>query len=118
VLQIDKGLGHQDCASQQYERKRRLKHDKSLLRKRRAVARGAVGSAQDFRRLCMGGQPRRAGAEENARRQRDQKCKAKNREGRAGSYGHISCIGKCESKNGVRCGIGNGQPGQAADAAQ
>ena len=118
MLQVGERFGHQNGSGEQDQGERGLKYDQSFLRQRRAVARGAVHAAQRLGRLCVRRQPRRTRAKENAGDQRDQKGKAKDGQRWTGVDGHVVRVGKCERKNGVRAGIGNGQSSQSADAAQ
>ena len=118
VFEIGERLGHEDCAGEQDERQRRLKNDESFLRKRRTIARGAIGAAQHFGRLRMGGEPCGRGTKEDAGDERDQKCKAEHGQRWAGVDGHVARVGKGERQNGARSGIGDGQSGESADATQ
>ena len=118
VLKIGQRLGHQDCAGEQDQRQRSLKDDQRFLRQRGAITGGAVDAAQRFGRLSMRRHPGGRDAEQDAGHQRNQKCKTEHSERWAGIDGQVARIRECKSENGVRSGIGNGQPGKAADATQ
>src|SRR5580658_6018155 len=70
MLKVPEALGEQASTDQEHQRNGGLQHDERLLRQRRAVASGAVHTAQSFRGVGVGSDPRGDDSEDESGEQR------------------------------------------------
>jgi hypothetical protein len=92
MLEIAQALGEQRGRGEQHERHGGLADDERLLHPGAAASDGAVGAAQGFGGICVGGHPCRSYAEEDACKDGDAEGEEEDGPGRRGADGDIVVV--------------------------
>src|SRR5215472_14315713 len=117
VLMLESGERscHKKSSRKQNDGQGYLNDNQSLLGNGRAVAGTAIGRAQGFRRLGLRREPGWHCAEDDAGEQRNEECKSKHCQRRAGLDRHVASLRKGQQQNHARQSVRESQAGSSAN---